>query len=94
QLQLLCGAGLTPADAARALVALGQYVVGSAIEQQADEQDHGERSAASGEPAVLPPLLAQAFAAFEQASPDDVFEYGLALLLEGLAARISPPQLT
>ncbi|KGM31478.1 TetR/AcrR family transcriptional regulator C-terminal domain-containing protein, partial [Inquilinus limosus] len=87
---LLCAAGLAPADALRAQIAIGRYVVGWVLEEQADAADaadrEGERMAAADLAAY--PTLADGMAAVRDADPDAEFDHGLGLLLDGIAARI------
>ncbi|OWJ65529.1 TetR/AcrR family transcriptional regulator C-terminal domain-containing protein [Inquilinus limosus] len=91
---LLCTAGLAPADALRAQIAIGRYVVGWVLEEQADAADaaeregegEGERMAAADLAAY--PRLAEGMAAVRDADPDAEFDHGLGLLLDGIAARI------
>jgi TetR/AcrR family tetracycline transcriptional repressor len=87
---LLCTAGLAPADALRAQIAIGRYVVGWVLEEQADAADaaerEGERMAAADLAAY--PTLAEGMAAVRDTDPDAEFDYGLDLLLDGIAARI------
>lgn len=80
QLKLLCDAGFTPTQAANALVAIGHYVVGSVMEQQAAAAAAPERAA----PPAPPPALARAMKALDRQGPDATFEYGLAMMLNGL----------
>lgn len=88
---LLCAAGLAPADALRAQIAIGRYVVGWVLEEQADATDaaerEGERMAAVDLAAY--PTLADGMAAVRDADPDAEFDYGLGLLLDGVAARLA-----
>lgn len=88
---LLCAQGLSPADALRAEIAIGRYVVGWVLEEQADAADaaerEGERMAAADLAAY--PTLAEGMAAVRDADPDAAFDYGLGLLLDGIAARLA-----
>jgi len=88
---LLCARGLSPADALRAEIAIGRYVVGWVLEEQADAADaadrEGERMAAADLAAY--PTLAEGMAAVRDADPDAAFDYGLGLLLDGIAARLA-----
>ncbi|WOB76210.1 tetracycline resistance transcriptional repressor TetR [Achromobacter xylosoxidans] len=81
QIKLLCDAGFTPLRAANALVAISHYVVGSVMEQQAGEAAAPERVA----PPVPPPALARTMKALDRQGPDATFEYGLAMMLDGLS---------
>jgi TetR/AcrR family tetracycline transcriptional repressor len=88
---LLRAQGLSPADALRAEIAIGRYVVGWVLEEQADAADaaerEGERMAAADLAAY--PTLAEGMAAVRDADPDAAFDYGLDLLLDGIAARLA-----
>jgi TetR/AcrR family transcriptional regulator, tetracycline repressor protein len=88
---LLCAQGLSPADALRAEIAIGRYVVGWVLEEQADAADAGEREGERMTAAGLAgyPLLAEGMAAVRDADPDAEFDYGLGLLLDGIAARLA-----
>ena len=88
QLHLLCEAGFSPGDAAKALLVIGHYVVGSAIEQQASDTDDCHRKP-EAESVQMPPLVAAAFEEVGKALPDAAFEYGLAVLIEGLTCNRS-----
>jgi TetR/AcrR family tetracycline transcriptional repressor len=96
-LGVLVAAGLTPGQAQQALFALGAYVIGSAVEWQAEAErasvqplPHPDDDAAdAGRALVLagqPTLLAAITERLD--SPDSAaFEYGLDLLIDGLRAR-------
>ncbi|MCW0207683.1 MAG: TetR/AcrR family transcriptional regulator C-terminal domain-containing protein, partial [Achromobacter sp.] len=81
QMKQLCEPAYKPPQAANALVAIGHYVVGSVMEQQAAEAAAPERAA----PPAPPPALARAMKALDRQGPDATFEYGLAMMLDGLA---------
>ncbi|WP_025140984.1 tetracycline resistance transcriptional repressor TetR [Achromobacter sp. DH1f] len=80
QLTLLCDAGFTPLHAANALLVIGHYVVGSVMEQQAFDAAAPDRA----EPSSPPPALARAMKALDKQGPDATFEYGLAMMINGL----------
>jgi TetR/AcrR family tetracycline transcriptional repressor len=89
----LCALGLKPAEALRAQIAIGRYVLGWVLEEQADAADAAERSG-EGErmaPADLAgyPLLAQGVEELERDDPDTAFDFGLGLMLDGIAARLA-----
>jgi len=88
---LLSAAGLAPADALRAQIAIGRYVVGWVLEEQADATDAGEREGERMAAADLAayPTLAEGMAAVRDADPDAEFDHGLGLLLDGIAARLA-----
>jgi len=107
QLRVLCEAGFSPADAARGMFALSNYVAGFALEEQADrrrgETGAGELAGADrGSPTpqqiiawVLGegdyPVLAEALAETGDPQGDAVFEYGLQLIIAGMRARLAAP---
>jgi TetR/AcrR family tetracycline transcriptional repressor len=96
-LGVLVAAGLTPGQAQQALFALGAYVIGSAVEWQAEAErasvqplPHPDDDAAdavraqvlAGQPTLLAAITERL------GSPDSAaFEYGLDLLIDGLRAR-------
>lgn len=84
QIKLLCDAGFTPLRAANALVAISHYVVGAVMEQQAAEAAAPERAA----PPAPPPALARVMKALDKQGPDATFEYGLAMMLNGLSPEL------
>jgi len=86
-LRVLVQAGLDPGEAVRVLTAIGSYVIGDALETQAS----AERPA-DGDPTRQPgwtdkfPMLNAAAATYGR--EDDRFAEGLALLMDGLTARL------
>lgn len=88
QLRLLCEAGFSPGEAARALLVIGHYVVGSALEQQASDADE-DGWKTDVDSARIPPLVASAFEEAEKALPDAAFEYGLDTFVDGMIRRRS-----
>ncbi|HMG50510.1 MAG TPA: TetR/AcrR family transcriptional regulator C-terminal domain-containing protein [Inquilinus sp.] len=87
----LCALGFSPADALRTEIAIGRYVLGWVLEEQADTADAAEREAERMAPADLAPypLLAQGMEGLRQGDPDAEFEFGLGLMLDGIAARLA-----
>ncbi|MGK9236371.1 TetR/AcrR family transcriptional regulator C-terminal domain-containing protein [Inquilinus limosus] len=87
----LCALGLSPAEALRAQIAIGRYVVGWVLEEQADAADAGEREGERMAATELAgyPLLAEGMVAVRDADPDAEFDHGLGLLLDGIAARLA-----
>ena len=86
----LCAQGASPADALRTQIAIGRYVLGWVLEEQADAADAGDREGERMNAAELAPypVFAEGMAALRNADPDQEFDYGLSLLLDGLAARL------
>ena len=93
-------AGLSPADAAFANHALGNYVAGAALWEAvglggATGEARAQRARAAGEAvgqvqADLYPGVAWAAGSLFAGTADDRFEFGLAVLVDGIAARASP----
>lgn len=81
QIGFLVEAGFTPADAARALIAISHYVVGSALEQQADMHESTASDAAN---IATTPKIAEAIAALDADGPENLFDFGLLALIDGL----------
>jgi len=84
--------GFPPAEALRIVLSIGNYVIGCAVEHQAEaaRDDDPERDARLLEQAERLPNLRGAVAALHQPGPadDDAgFEYGLALLIAGVRAN-------
>ena len=96
---MLRGAGFTPTEAALANHALGNYVAGAALWEAvglagATGEERASRRRAMGEAlAALPadqfPGIAWAGSRLVEGTADDRFEFGLAVLLDGLAARLA-----
>jgi TetR/AcrR family tetracycline transcriptional repressor len=100
-LGVLVSAGMTPGQAQQALFALGAYVIGSAVEWQAeaertatqplpdpaDELLNGLRARTLADQPVLLAAITERLDAPQSAA----FEYGLDLLIDGLRARHAPP---
>lgn len=96
QMSVLCGAGLTPADALRSMIALGNYVAGFTLDEQADRTravPPEERSAedfAEALAALAPyPRLVSALREVGDPQSDASFEAGLQLILDGLRRRVA-----
>lgn len=82
QIGFLVQAGYTPADAARALIAISHYVVGSALEQQA--ADMHESTASDATNIATTPKIAEAIAVLDADGPENLFDFGLLALIDGL----------
>jgi TetR/AcrR family transcriptional regulator, tetracycline repressor protein len=93
QLQALAGAGFAPRDGLLALLTLNSFVIGDVLDQQADESQPRPATEPIAEPGAGPadwpggpfPLLRAA--AQGMSSPDERFEHGLGVLIDGLRAR-------
>ncbi|GHE14181.1 TetR/AcrR family transcriptional regulator C-terminal domain-containing protein [Klenkia taihuensis] len=83
-LATLVGAGLAPGEAVQVLTALGSFLLGDVLETQAaqDRPATAPGPAPTGFPTVL--AAAEGFG-----DDEDRFETGLALLLDGLRARLT-----
>ncbi|ABS14646.1 transcriptional regulator, TetR family [Brucella anthropi ATCC 49188] len=81
QIEFLIQAGFTPANAARALIAISHYVVGSALEQQADIHESVPGDAVS---ITATSEIAQAIAILDADGAENLFDFGLMLLVDGL----------
>jgi AcrR family transcriptional regulator len=96
-IRVLVDAGMTPGQAQQTLFALGAYVIGSATEWQAEAERARTQSlpdAADAEANAVrvraladQPLLLAAISERLSGSDSTAFEYGLALLVDGLRAR-------
>jgi len=98
QLRALADAGFTPADGLLALLTLNAYVLGDVLDIQAEDgrpapaasdADPPGAAAGAGAPpgAGAFPLLRAATGSLS--SPDERFEYGLEVLIDGLRARLA-----
>jgi TetR/AcrR family tetracycline transcriptional repressor len=96
QMGVLVGAGLTPAEALRTMMAVGNYVSGFMLEEQADrmrgdasESDPEQWERFRAEVADYP-LMSQAVDAIGDPQDDASFEAGIALIIDGIRWRITP----
>ncbi|MGY1713448.1 TetR/AcrR family transcriptional regulator C-terminal domain-containing protein [Geodermatophilus sp. SYSU D01106] len=83
-LGVLVGAGLEPGEAVRVLTALGSFILGDALETQAD-RDRPLEEQPGGDMTGFPTVAAAARTA---GGDDERFEEGLALFVGGLRARL------
>jgi TetR/AcrR family tetracycline transcriptional repressor len=91
-LDSLVAVGFPPAEALRVILSIGNYVIGCAVERQAEEARTAdpERDPPLLEQAAALPNLRAAIASLDQPGPaagDTGFEYGLGLLIDGIRAR-------
>jgi TetR/AcrR family tetracycline transcriptional repressor len=84
-LSVLVEAGFDPQDAIRAIIVLGHYVSGFALDEQGDPEREDDAPPAL-DPGEFPILAASGTAALDR---DTLFEYGLQRMLDGMRAQIS-----
>jgi TetR/AcrR family tetracycline transcriptional repressor len=83
-LVMLRKAGFTPADAMRGIGTLTNYVLGTTLEeQQAANQDSEQLDFGAY------PALREAVVALAAADPEQRFEHGLSLILDGMRAQLT-----
>lgn len=85
QLECLTAAGFAPERALGLQIAIGRYVVGCVLEEQADAADPPDR-AALDKSAENHPKLTEALAIYRASGHDVLFEAGLELLIRGAEA--------
>lgn len=92
RLQRLGAAGFEPGAATRLMVALGRFVIGWVLEEQAARSPDAPPSAGTGAPdATHYPLLAAGWAATLGHDPDAAFDDALRLLIDGAQAQLARP---
>jgi TetR/AcrR family transcriptional regulator, tetracycline repressor protein len=94
QVDILCAAGFTPAQALRGMFALSNYVAGFALEEQADRRrDEVDPEDMAGFLAQLEayPRLWEAIREIGDPQSDGNFEYGLQLIISGMRAELASP---
>ncbi|MGZ9719123.1 tetracycline resistance transcriptional repressor TetR [Rhizobium miluonense] len=82
QLDCLCKAGFAPGQALEILIAIGRYVVGCVLEEQADAAEASDRSDLNTA-AESHPNLAKAIVHYRVSGHEAFFEAGLELLIGG-----------
>jgi TetR/AcrR family tetracycline transcriptional repressor len=87
-MRVLVGAGMSEEFAMDILVAIGRYVVGCVIEEQADFPDAPNRGGKLDAAAGNFPLTAKALVHYRHGGHEAQFEAGLALIVEGAALRM------
>ncbi|VBB11626.1 tetracycline resistance transcriptional repressor TetR [Burkholderia stabilis] len=83
---LLGEAGFAPDEAVDVMYAIGRFVVGWVLEEQAEPD--GEADAPLPDAATYP-LLAKGWAALRERGGDEAFERGVTLIVDGARARLS-----
>jgi TetR/AcrR family tetracycline transcriptional repressor len=87
QLEVMTEAGFGPADALLGLLALNAYVIGEALDTQAEAGRTDPQAGAPPADVAVPLILAAVGALEPFGSSDQRFEYGLNLMITGLRAR-------
>lgn len=88
QLAFLAEAGFSPAAAMDLLTAIGRYIVGCVLEEQAAYPAGSGRGPDLDAAAVSHPLTAAALGHYRRGGAGALFEAGLELLLAGAEARL------
>jgi TetR/AcrR family tetracycline transcriptional repressor len=89
RVSVLCEAGFTPADAVRAFMVVGRYVVGWVMEEQAELYDGRTRAREDFMPdPEAYPILASGVSVLRGEDQDTGFEFGLDALVRGFAVRV------
>jgi TetR/AcrR family tetracycline transcriptional repressor len=94
QLDIYVKAGFTPQTALEAGIAIGRYVVGCVLEEQADADRRFDPRDFIEEFTAYPKLyetLQQHLAVPDKEGDEIAFEAGLQLIIGGLEARLNPP---
>lgn len=89
QMTALVRAGFTPGQALQLFVAIGRYVVGCVLEEQASPIDGSPEQARLDAAAQAYPVLAEAMAHYRESGHEGLFERGLALIVKGAEAELS-----
>ncbi|MCM3578826.1 TetR/AcrR family transcriptional regulator C-terminal domain-containing protein, partial [Micrococcus luteus] len=79
-------AGFKPDEAVDVMVAIGRFVVGWVLEEQA--RPDGDADALLPDAAEYP-LFAQGWATLRERSGDEAFERGIAWIVDGARARLA-----
>lgn len=89
QAAFLVAAGFTPGQAMQLFVAVGRYVVGCVLEEQASPIEGSIEQTQLDEAAQAYPVLAQAIAYYRTSGHEGLFERGLELMVKGAEAELS-----
>lgn len=93
QITLLVQAGFTPPAGMELMIAIGRYVVGCVLEEQATPAATPPEQTKALDQATAPyPNLSKAVAHYRVAGPEQIFTAGLSMLIEGARARLGPGQ--
>jgi TetR/AcrR family tetracycline transcriptional repressor len=92
QLACLVDAGFATELAIHGLMTVSRFVLGSVLDQQADEQNNDDWARQGlDEAAKALPLVSDALAIYRQSGHDASFETGLSLIADGLALHVAHP---
>lgn len=89
QAAFLVAAGFTPGQAMQLFVAVGRYVVGCVLEEQASPIDGSIEQKQLDDAAQAYPVLAEAIAYYRTSGHEGLFERGLELMVKGAEAELS-----
>ena len=89
QVAFLVAAGFTPGQAMQLFVAVGRYVGGCVLEEQASPIDGALEQRRLDAAAQAYPLLAEAVAYYRRSGHAGLFERGLELMIRGAEAELS-----
>jgi len=88
QAAFLVAAGFTPGQAMQLFVAVGRYVVGCVLEEQASPIDGSIEQTQLDEAAKAYPILSEAIAYYRTSGHEGLFERGLGLMVKGAEAEL------
>ncbi|MFD0585662.1 TetR/AcrR family transcriptional regulator C-terminal domain-containing protein [Dactylosporangium darangshiense] len=93
-LRVLCAVGLSPAESMWAMIAVGNYVSGFTLDEQADRLRGGDESGPQDRDSLLRlleeyPLMAASVLEIGDPQSSDNFERGLQVVLDGIRARVA-----
>jgi TetR/AcrR family transcriptional regulator, tetracycline repressor protein len=89
QAAFLVAAGFTPGQAMQLFVAVGRYVVGCVLEEQASPTEGSIEQGRLDEAAQAYPVLAEAIAYYRTSGHAGLFDRGLELMIRGAEAELS-----
>jgi TetR/AcrR family tetracycline transcriptional repressor len=89
QAAFLVAAGFTPGQAMQLFVAVGRYVVGCVLEEQASPIDGSIEQTQLDDAAQAYPVLAEAIAYYRVSGHAGLFERGLDLMIKGAEVELS-----
>lgn len=89
QAAFLVAAGFSPAQAMQLFIAVGRYVVGCVLEEQASPVEGSVEQTRLDEAAKAYPVLAQAMVHYRETGHAGLFERGLELMVKGAEAELA-----